>query len=81
MSGYLWTIVWAHVVVALVWGNTTVTVPVRWQETLERRVLDGANTRSVIRPGHELHESSVGSTQLIRRWGLLIGSIPGTAHE
>jgi hypothetical protein len=44
---------------------------------LERRVLDGPNTRSLIRPGHE---SSGGSAQLIRRLGLLMGSIPGTTH-
>ena len=44
---------------------------------LERRVLDDTNTRSLIRPGHE---SSVGSAQLIRRWGLIMGSIPGSAH-
>ena len=40
-------------------------------------VLDGANTWSLIRPGHE---SSVGSAQFIRRWGLLRESAPGTAH-
>ena len=66
-----------RVAVALVWGNTTDAVPVQWQESLERRVLDGANARTVIRPGHE---SSPGSAQLIRRWGLLMGSIPGTSH-
>ncbi len=32
------------------------------------RVLDGVNTWSLIRPGHE---SSVGSAQLIRIWELL----------
>ena len=67
----------ARVAVALVWGNVTDAVPVQWQESLEMRVLDGANTRTVIRPGHE---SSAGSTQLICRWGLLMGSIPGVAH-
>ena len=77
MSGYLWSIVWARVTVVLVWGNVTDTVPGQCQESLERCVLDDANTHTVIRPGHE---SSPGSTQLIRRWGLLIGSIPGTAH-
>ena len=77
MSGYLWTIVRAPVAVALVWGNVTVAVPVQWQENLERRVLDDANTIVVIRPGYE---SSPGSTQLIHRWGLLMGSIPGTTH-
>ncbi len=66
-----------HVAVALVWGNVTDTVPGQWQESLETRVLDDANTGTVIRPGHE---SSVGSAQLIRGWGLLMGSIPGTAH-
>ena len=44
---------------------------------LEIRVLDGTNTHSLIRPGHE---SSGGSTQLIRRWGLIMGSIPGATH-
>ncbi len=44
---------------------------------LEMRVLDGVNTWSLIRPGHE---SSVGSTQLIRRWGLFRGSAPGSVH-
>ena len=44
---------------------------------LERRVLEVANTFSFIRPRHE---SSVGSAQLIRRWGLIMGSIPGAAH-
>ena len=68
---------WALVVVALVWGNVTVTVPVQWQESLEMCVPDVTNTCVVIRPGHE---SSVGSAQLIRRWGLLMGSIPGAAH-
>ena len=60
---------WVRVAVALVWGNVTIVVPVQWQETLESRVLDGTNTRSRIRPGHE---SSEGSAQLIRRWGLLM---------
>jgi hypothetical protein len=41
------------------------------------RVLDGVNTLVIIRPGHE---SSTGPVQLIRRWGLLMGSIPGSAH-
>ena len=68
---------WARVAVPLVWGNDTDTVPVESQESLERRVLDVANTRTVIRPGHE---STVGSAQLIRRWGLLMGSSPGTTH-
>ena len=77
MSGYLWTIVRARVVVVLVWGNATDVVSVQWQESLERCVLDGVNTRTVIRPGHE---SSAGSAQLIRRWGLLMGSIPGAPH-
>ncbi len=44
---------------------------------LEMRVLDGANTRSLIPPGHE---SSVRSTQFIRRWGLLRESVPGSVH-
>jgi hypothetical protein len=44
---------------------------------LEMRVLDGADTWSLIRPGHE---SSVGSAQLIRRWGLFRGSAPGSVH-
>ena len=43
----------------------------------DRHVLDGTNTLTVIRPGHE---SSVGSAQLIRRWGLIMGSIPGATH-
>ena len=77
MSGELWPIVRARVAVALDWGNATDPVPVQWKESLESRVLDGANTRTVIRPGHE---SSAGSAQLIRRWGLLMGSIPGAAH-
>ena len=77
MSGYLWPIVRARVAVALVWGNATDAVPVQWQEGLERRVLEGANTRTVIRPENE---SSVGSVQLIRRWGLFMGSIPGSVH-
>jgi hypothetical protein len=38
------------------------------------RVLDGANTWSLIRPGHE---SSTRSAQLIRRWGLLRESARG----
>ncbi len=67
----------ARVTVPLVWGNATDPVPGQWQESLERRVLDDANTHTVIRPGHE---SSVGSAQLIRRWGLLMGSIPRTVH-
>ncbi len=33
-------------------------------------VLDGTNTWSLIRPGHE---SSVRSTQLIRRWVIFLG--------
>ena len=37
---------------------------------LEWRVLDVANTNSVIRPGHE---SSAGSVKLIRRWGMVMG--------
>ncbi len=41
------------------------------------RVLDGANTWSLIRPGHE---SSARSAQFIRRWGLLRESAPGAAH-
>jgi hypothetical protein len=41
------------------------------------RVLDGANTWSFIRPGHE---SSVRSVELTRRWGLLRESAPGSAH-
>jgi hypothetical protein len=41
------------------------------------RVLDGANTWSLIRPGHE---SSVRSAQLIRRWDVLRESAPGSAH-
>jgi hypothetical protein len=41
------------------------------------RVLDGEKTWSLIRPGHE---SSVRSTQLIRRWGLLRESAPGSAY-
>ena len=77
MSGYLWTIVWAPVAVTLVWGNVTVAVPVQWQESLEKRVLDDTNRCTVIRPGHE---SSVGSALLIRRWGLFMGSIPGAEH-
>ena len=77
MSGYLWPIVRTRVTVALVWGNVTDDVSVQWQESLERRVLHGANTSTVIHPGHE---SSVGSVQLIRRWGLIMGSIPGAAH-
>jgi hypothetical protein len=40
-------------------------------------VLDGANTWSLIRPGHE---SSARSAQLIRRWGLLRESAPGSEH-
>jgi hypothetical protein len=36
-------------------------------------VLDGANTWSLIRPGYE---SSVRSTQLIRRWGMTRESVP-----
>ena len=44
---------------------------------IESRVLDDGNTGSLIRPGHE---SSVGSAQLIRRWGLLMGSIPGSEY-
>jgi hypothetical protein len=40
-------------------------------------VLDGANTWSLIRPGTE---SSTRSAQLIRRWGLLRESAPGSAH-
>jgi hypothetical protein len=44
---------------------------------IERSVLDDTNTGSLIRPGHE---SSVGSAQLIRRWGLIMGSIPGSTH-
>ena len=49
------------------------------QETkgLEIRGLDGVNGQSLIRPGHE---SSPGSVQLIRRWGLLMGSISGSVH-
>ena len=77
MSGYLCPIVGEHVVVVLVWENTTDAVPVQWQEIFERHVLDDANTCTIIHPGHE---SSEGSTQLIRRWGLLMGSIPETAH-
>ena len=41
---------------------------------LEMRVFDGVNVQTIIHPGHE---SSVGSVQLIRRWGPLMGSIPG----
>jgi hypothetical protein len=41
------------------------------------RVLDDANTWSFIHPGHE---SSVRSAQLIRRWGLLRESAPGSVH-
>ncbi len=41
------------------------------------RVLDGANIRSLIRPGHE---SSTGSAQLIGRWGLFRRSVPGTVY-
>ncbi len=67
----------ARVAVTLVWGNATDAVPVQWQESLERRVLDDANTRTGICPGDE---SSAGSAQLIRRWGLLVGSIPGSSH-
>ena len=79
IRGYLWSIVRARVAVELVWGITTVDVPVQWKESLERRVtsLDVDNTRTVVRPAHE---SSTGSVQLIRRWGLLMGSIPGSAH-
>ena len=43
----------------------------------ESRVLEDVNTHSLIRPGHE---SSVGSAQLIRKWGILMGSIPGETH-
>ena len=38
------------------------------------RVLDGANTWSLIRPGYD---SSVRSAQLIRRWGMPRESVPG----
>ena len=68
----------ARVAVTLVWGNATDAVPVQWQERLERRVLDDAKTRTVIRPGHE---SSAGSVQLIRRWGLHMGSGQRTGEE
>jgi hypothetical protein len=44
---------------------------------IEIRVLDDENTWSLIRPGHE---SSVRSSQLIRRWGLLKESTPGSVH-
>ena len=44
---------------------------------IEMSVLDVANRWSFIRPGHE---SSVGSVKLIRRWGLTMGSIPGSTH-
>jgi hypothetical protein len=40
-------------------------------------VLDGANKWSLIRPRHE---SSARSAQLIRRWGLLRESAPGSSH-
>ncbi len=39
--------------------------------------LDDVSTLAVIRPGHE---SSVGSTQLIRRWGLLMGVVVIYCH-
>ena len=45
---------------------------------LEMCGLDGTNTWPLIRPGHE---SSTGSTHLIRRWGLIWGSVPGTVHR
>jgi hypothetical protein len=38
------------------------------------RVLDGANTWSLTRPGYE---SSARSAQLVRRWGLPRESAPG----
>jgi hypothetical protein len=41
------------------------------------RVLDGANTWSLIRPGYE---SSARSAQLIRRWGMFRESAPGSVH-
>ena len=44
---------------------------------LEMCVLDGANTWSLIRPGHE---SSTRYAQIIRRWGLLRESAPGAVH-
>ena len=44
---------------------------------LEMCGLDDSNMRSLIRPGHE---SSVGSSQLIRRWGLIRRSVTGSAH-
>ena len=37
-------------------------------------VLDGTNTLSLIRPGHEC---TVRSAQFIRRWGLFRESVPG----
>jgi hypothetical protein len=45
------------------------------------RVLDGVNTRSLIRPGHESSATSTRSAQFIRRWGcsgnLSLGQIIG----
>jgi hypothetical protein len=40
----------------------------------EMCVLDGTNTLSLIRPGHEC---TVRSSQFIRRWGLFRESVPG----
>ncbi len=59
-SGYVWC------------GERLVVIPAWWQESFEKSVLDGANTWSLIRPGHE---SSVRSAQLIRRW-VFPGNLP-----
>ncbi len=61
-----------------VWcGKRLVVVSHTMTGGLYMRVLDDANTWSLIRPGTE---SSTRSAQLIRRWGLLRESAPGSAH-
>jgi hypothetical protein len=58
-------------------GNTSRCCSHSMTGGLEIRVLDDANTWSLIRPGHE---SSVRSANLIRRWGLPRESAPGSVN-
>jgi hypothetical protein len=76
VSGYPCPIVWEHVGLRLVWGMLG-RCSREMTRGLEMRVLEGANTWSLIRPGHE---SSVRSAQLIHRWGMLRESVPGSSY-
>ncbi len=61
-----------------VWcGNHLVVVSHTMTGGFQMIVLEGVNTWSFIRPGHE---SSTRSVQLIRRWGLLRESAPESSH-